>query len=105
MGLQVIYTELQKRRSVILWARIVSIGILVFTATFLLYGIPTALISNPWFIRMIEPTGIDYLFLLILPLMLATYAALYFYYRNNKGNVCAITGTFSGLFVVSCPPC
>ena len=47
--------------------------------TFLLFGVVTGLIPNPIYVRMVERTPADYLFLLAT----AAFAAAFFYRRNR----------------------
>jgi len=89
-------------------AKYVGIGILSFGGFVLLFGIPTALIPTPWFIRMIPARLSDYVFLLVNSGLIGAYIGLHTYEkheRNKRGDVMATTGSIANIFAVGCPIC
>ncbi len=80
-------------------------SLVLFLFTFIFAGIATALIPNPFFIRMIPANALDYFFLFTTSLSLAL---LYYYYNLKKCKTCEITGysgVLAGIFSFSCPIC
>lgn len=83
----------------------ILIGVLTSVVVFLIFGGVTAVIKNPFFIRMTPITFLDYFFLISVSVLMGIYVGLYFHNRNKKGGVCAYSGGFFGFFAVSCPLC
>lgn len=76
-------------------------GISIFLLLISLFGIPTAVISNPWFTRMTPVTFVDYFFLVTTSGLLALYVAL----PTPTKHATATAGGISNAFAVSCPLC
>jgi len=89
-----------------LW-KYISIGVFASIIIFLIFGIPTDLVPNNYFIRMIPIKATDYIFLSLTSIMLGTYIALYYYDKktNKKCNYTAYGGAVAGIFAVGCPIC
>jgi len=85
----------------------ICIGLFVSIVVFLLYGIPTDLIPNKYFIRMVSVKLTDYIFLSFTSIMLGTYIALSYYDKktNKKCDYTAYGGAVAGIFAVGCPIC
>ncbi len=83
------------------------IGILSAIALFLLFGIPTALIPNPWSVRMIEGTAYDYLFLTINSILMGAYIGVHYYKKNTnlRCNIASSSGGLGSFLAISCPIC
>lgn len=89
-------------------AKYVGVGLLSFAGFVLLFGIPTALIPTPWFVRMIPARLSDYVFLLLNSALIGAYVGLHMYEkheRNKRGDVMATTGSIANIFAVGCPIC
>ena len=72
----------------------------------LLLGIPTAIIPTPWFIRMNEPTILDYSFLILESLMAGFYLTLSFIQKERgMAGRCAVGGGILGFLAFACPTC
>jgi len=70
-----------------------------------LFGIPTALIPNPWFIRMFDKNVYDYFFLISSSALLGTCFGVY-YYKKSLNKKCIITSYSGGIgsfFAFGCP--
>ncbi len=82
-------------------------GIVTATGMFVLFGIVTDLIPNPWFARMVERTFFDYFFLTANSVLIGSYIALHFYKKSSR--VVCDTATYSGGIVgflaYGCPVC
>ncbi len=86
--------------------RNMSYGILSGVALFLVLGIPTALLPAGLFKRMTSPTGFDYLFLAVLPILFGYFIYLYIGIRKSMKKTCtAAGGLASGWLAVICPIC
>ena len=75
---------------------------------FLILGIPTALVPTSFFARMIPPTIIDYVLLVLTAAMAGSYASYSLYVKNRteeKSTYVALGGVFSGVFSFGCPIC
>ncbi len=86
----------------------VMIGILSGLATFLIFGIPTALIPTGIYIRMIEATLLDYYFFLLSSVLIGVYVGLWHHNKYNSrqsGNISVLGGGVSSFLAVSCPIC
>ncbi len=76
-------------------------GIGIFLLLIGLFGIPTAIISTPWFSRMTPVTFVDYFFLIVTSGLLAVYLAL----PAPAKHTTATAGGVANFFAVSCPLC
>jgi hypothetical protein len=72
----------------------------------ILLGIPTAMIPTPWFIRMNEPTILDYSYLILESIMAGMYLTLS-YIQKERGMTgkCAVGGGILGFLAFACPTC
>ncbi|WP_123538442.1 hypothetical protein [Halosimplex salinum] len=81
--------------------RSVGVGVV----TFLLFGVVTGLIPNPVYVRMVDRTPFDYLFLVAT----ATFAAAFVYQRSLTddpvGDRYAAGGVVGGFLAFGCPIC
>ena len=80
-------------------------GLGIATGTFLLFGTVTGLIPNPIYVRMVEHTPADYLFLLAT----AAFAGAFVYQRSLAaepiGDRFAVGGIVGGFLAFGCPIC
>ena len=80
-------------------------GLAVGAGTFLLFGTVTGLIQNPIYVRMVERTPADYLFLLAT----AAFAGAFVYQRSLAeepiGGRFAAGGIVGGFLAFGCPIC
>ncbi|MFA5796425.1 MAG: hypothetical protein WC916_00120 [Candidatus Woesearchaeota archaeon] len=85
----------------------IVIGTLSAIALFFLFGIPTGLIPNSWFTRMIPAKSYDYVFLILSSILLGAYIGLHYYKKKSTTlcNVSASTGGIGGFLAFSCPIC
>ena len=85
----------------------IIIGILSSVGLFFLFGIPTAVISNSFFIRMIPTTFLDYFFLTSSSILLGAYIGVHYYKKNTvkKCNTIATTGSIGSFLAFGCPIC
>ncbi len=84
------------------------IGVISFIIIFLIFGIPTDVISNKLYTRMVPSTKLDLFFLVTVSLMLGIYIGLSFYLRDKKKkqkNAAAYTGAAGSFLAISCPIC
>ncbi len=83
------------------------IGTVTATGIFLLFGIVTDLIPNPWFARMVGRTPLDYFFLTANSVLIGAYIAVHIY-RKNSTVVCdtaTYSGGIAGFLAYGCPVC
>jgi len=77
----------------------------VGVGTFLLFGVVTGLVPNPVYVRMVERTPADYLFLVAT----ATFAAVFVHQRSLSddpiGDRYAAGGIVGGFLAFGCPIC
>ena len=88
--------------------RFVLIGIMSAIIIILILGIPTAIIPNSFFTRMIPYTKLDLFFLIASSVMLGTYTGIFFYLKYKKrrqNNAVAYTGAGGSFLAISCPVC
>lgn len=84
----------------------ILLGVLLIAGFGLVFGIPTALIPNPWFVRMIEATTIDYIFLSMESVLAGSYVALTLWQRSRGiSGKCAVGGGVLGFLAYACPIC
>lgn len=84
------------------------IGVISFIIIFLIFGIPTDVISNKLYTRMVPSTKLDLFFLVAASLTLGIYIGLSFYLRDKKKkqkNAAAYTGAVGSFLAISCPIC
>ncbi len=74
---------------------------------FIVFGIPTDLIPNSLYIRMIPATPLDYVFLGATSVMLGGYVGLLYYKRSGgpREDLAAMGGGLAGIFAFGCPIC
>lgn len=74
---------------------------------FMFFGIPTALIPNSLYIRMIPATPLDYVFLGATSVLLGGYVGLLYYRKSGgtKEDLAAMGGGLAGIFAFGCPIC
>lgn len=74
---------------------------------FILFGIPTALIPTPWFVRMISATFYDYIFLVLSSILLGAYIGVHLY-KKKVAKTCdatIVTGGIGSILAFGCPIC
>lgn len=84
------------------------IGAIASVIFFLLFGIPTALIPNSIYTRMLPASALDYVFLGATSVMLGAYIALQFYSKiagRVKEDLAAVGGGATGVLAFGCPIC
>lgn len=82
-------------------------GFISGIAYFLIFGIVTAVISNPFFTRMIPITVFDYFFLIASSILIGVFVAVY-YYKKSTSKSCktaATAGGIAGFLAFGCPIC
>ena len=74
---------------------------------FLIFGVVTDLIPNPWFIRMVESKSLDYFFLAASSVLFGSYVAVHFYKRtiSKKRKVSAYAGGVASFLGFGCVLC
>ena len=88
-------------------SKYILLGILLTVGFSLVFGIPTALVPNPWFVRMIKATPIDYVFLYLESALAGSYVTLALE-QKSKGMIdgkCAVGGGVLGFLAFACPIC
>lgn len=83
------------------------IGAILTIILVLVMGIPTALVPNPLFKRMIDTSILDYLFLFSVSILLGTFISIGLYKRKSAGKEDYIAGGggILGIFAFACPLC
>jgi hypothetical protein len=84
------------------------IGVAASVLLFLVFGIPTDLVPNRFYTRMLPASILDYVFLVATSVMLGGYIGLHFYRKSSrgaKGDLAAMGGGVTGLFAFGCPIC
>ena len=84
------------------------IGAISAMIIFFIVGIPSDVISNERYTRMIPATGLDMFFLFSISIMLGIYIGLFFYLkkqRQKQKNAAAYTGAAAGTLAIFCPTC
>jgi hypothetical protein len=94
-----------KHRQSVLQA--VIIGILAAALLFVLFGMLTAIIQNPYFVRMMPIRWVDYLFLFLTAMLSGIYVGLWHYQRKSDAtcDYMAMGGTIGGVFAFGCAMC
>ncbi|NOZ80499.1 MAG: hypothetical protein GXP63_02405 [DPANN group archaeon] len=82
-------------------------GLLTSIGLILLFGIPTALIPTPWFVRMIPSTFSDYAFLVLTAVLLGAYLGVHLYKKNSSPlcDTVSFSGGLAGFLAFGCPIC
>lgn len=89
----------------------IVIGSAAALLIFIVFGIVTVLIKNPFFTRMTPIHWYDYVFLVLTSLLSGAYIGLWYYNKNNAKKInskCDYTAagwTFGGFFSFSCAIC
>lgn len=89
----------------------IIIGTVVALLVFLVFGIVTVLIKNPFFIRMTPTHWYDYIFLVLTSALSGAYTGLWSHNKNNarkinsKCNYTATGGSIGGFFSFGCAIC
>ena len=84
------------------------IGILSAIIIFFIVGIPSDVIPNKRYTRMIPATGLDMFFLFSISIMLGIYIGLFFYLkkqRQKQKNAATYIGAAGGTLAIFCPTC
>lgn len=87
------------------------IGCAVALLIFIVFGIVTVLIKNPFFTRMTPVYWYDYVFLVLTSLLSGAYIGLWYYNKNNakkinsKCDYTAAGGAIGGFFSFGCAIC
>ncbi len=87
--------------------RYLMIGIFSSMIFLLLFGIVTDLIPNPWFIRMVGKTSLDYFFLITSSVLLGSYIAVHLYKKDTaeKCKIATYSGGAGSFLAFGCPIC
>ncbi len=83
------------------------ISILTTASLIAFFGVVTALIPNPWFVRMVKVTTLDYFFLTSSSLLIGAYAGIHIY-KKRVGKGCKLTAYSGGMgsfLSFGCPVC
>ena len=83
------------------------IGLAVSITFFIVFGVVTAVIPNPFFIRMITTTFLDKIFLVTSSILLGSYFAVSSY-KKKENKTCNRTTTSAGVgsfLAFACPVC
>ena len=84
----------------------IAIGLAI--VLFIILGIPTALVPNPFlnYVRMIPATPLDYFFLATTSVLFAVLISLKLYYKSEKQvGAKELAGGAAGFITFSCPIC
>jgi hypothetical protein len=85
-----------------------GIGILTAVLVFFLIGIPTDIVPNSWYIRMMEPTFFQYFFFVLVTILSGIFAGLFSYVSRTK-KTCSSKFGYLGIigswFAIACPLC
>jgi len=87
--------------------KFVVIGVVSGLVFLLLFGGITAIVSNPWFTRMIPTTPLDWFFLAFSSLLIGAYTGVHFYKKKTAKtcNAMAVSGGAGSFFAFACPIC
>jgi len=87
--------------------RYISIGFASATSLFLLFGLVTDLIPNPFFLRMVPIVFLDYFFLTSSSLLLGSYISINLYNKNisKKCDISTYSGGVGSFLAFGCPVC
>ena len=83
------------------------IGSVTAALLFLLFGMLTAIVKNPYFVRMTPVRWFDWTFLIFTALLSGAYVGLWHYQRKNDVacDYVAMGGTIGGVFAFGCAMC
>ena len=65
---------------------------------FVVFGVVTVLIPNKFFARMATVTTLDYIFLIVISLLLGTYISFYQYQKTHRSKNFGVAATSGGVF-------
>lgn len=87
--------------------RVLLAGLLATMLVALAIGIPTAVIPNPWFARMVPAGPANYFFWVASSLLTGALLATYVLPRSTRDRMAAATAgsSYLGLLAVGCPVC
>lgn len=79
-------------------------GLLASAGVFVLFGFVSALVPNPFFVRMVDATALDYVLLVLTSALVGAYVV------QRPGledctDRCAYGGAAGGFLAVACPTC
>ena len=85
----------------------IGLGTAIGITVFLVFGVVTALFSNPFFARMVPKSPLDYFFLITSSLLIGAYTGVHYYKKNTakKCNYAASGGAVGGFLAFACPVC
>ncbi|MEK6868502.1 MAG: hypothetical protein AABX98_06790 [Nanoarchaeota archaeon] len=86
----------------------IFIGALSSIILFFLFALPSAMISNPFFLRMTPPTKYEWFVLITTVILGGIYIGLYYYKKqqqNTKAACAATSGSFLGFLAYGCAFC
>ncbi len=86
----------------------VAIAVLASIILWFLFSIPSAMLPNPFFVRMTPPTSWEWFVLITTAVLGGSYIALYYYRKEQQSTkaVCAATsGSFLGFLAYGCAFC
>jgi len=88
----------------------IVLGIIFSIIIALVYGIPAALIPNPFILyyRMIAVTAFDYIFLILISISLGAYLSYFLYNKSlvkQKEDTKVFGGALLGILAIGCPIC
>ena len=89
-------------------AKYIFIALLASSIIFFLFALPSAMIANPFFIRMTPPTIYEWFILITTAVLAGTYIGLYYYKKEQQSTkaVCSATGgSFLGFLTYGCAFC
>ncbi len=90
------------------YLKYISIAVLSSVVLFFLFALPSAMISNPFFIRMTPPTKYEWFILITTAILGGIYIGLYYYKKqqqNTKATCAATSGSFLGFLAYGCAFC
>ncbi len=77
--------------------KVAGIAVLFSTVAFLGLGIVTDLIPNRFFLRMVPPNPVDYLFLTLTSVLLGTYISFHMHLKRRASTACTLTAGTGGV--------
>ncbi|WP_255171750.1 hypothetical protein [Natrononativus amylolyticus] len=80
-------------------------GLAAATGVFVLFGFVSAIVPNPFFVRMVEITTLDYAFLVLTSALVGLYVFQRTGLEGCSGDRCAYGGAAGGFLAVACPTC
>lgn len=85
----------------------IIIGILSGIGFFLLLGLVSAMVPNPFFSRMTAISSFDWTILVLTSILAGSYIGLYHFIKNNKNLsiTCATSGGVLSFLAFACPVC